>query len=47
MLEESMAVEKIGTVGGEMVKINDVLLSMEQLQDNYYNTFKRVIERDL
>jgi phosphoribosylformylglycinamidine synthase subunit PurL len=39
--------EKIGTVGGESIKINDVTMSMEQLKDNYFNTFKRVIERDL
>lgn len=42
-----LACEKIGTVGGNSVKINDVTMSMEQLQDNYFNTFKRVIERDL
>ncbi|MCW8896334.1 phosphoribosylformylglycinamidine synthase subunit PurL [Sulfurimonas sp.] len=47
MLDESMAVEKIGTVGGDTIKINDVTMSMETLQDNYFNTFKRVIERDL
>ncbi len=39
--------EKIGTVGGDAIKINDVIMSMEQLKDNYFNTFKRVIERDL
>jgi len=47
MLDENMAVEKIGTVGGDSIKINDVTMSMEQLQDNYFNTFKRVIERDI
>jgi len=47
MLDESMAVEKIGLVGGESLRINDVEMSMQTLQDNYYNTFKRVIERDL
>ena len=47
MLDESMAVEKIGTVGGDTVLINDVTMSIIQLQDNYFNTFKRVIERDL
>ena len=39
--------EKIGVVGGETIKINNVSLSMEQLQDNYFNTFKRVVEQDL
>ena len=47
MLDESMAVEKVGTVGGDSIRINDVTMSMQTLQDNYYNTFKRVIERDL
>ena len=42
-----LACEKIGTVGGDKVVINDVSMSMTQLQDNYYNTFKRAIERDL
>ncbi len=47
MLDESMACEKIGTVGGESIKVNDVVMSLEELKDNYFNTFKRVIERDL
>jgi len=47
MLDESMAVEKIGTVGGDSIKINDVEMSITQLQDNYFNTFKKVIERDI
>ncbi|MDF1884487.1 phosphoribosylformylglycinamidine synthase subunit PurL [Sulfurimonas sp. SAG-AH-194-C21] len=47
MLDESMAVEKIGTVGGDSIKVNDIELSMDKLQDNYFNTFKRVIERDI
>ncbi len=47
MLDESMAVEKIGVVGGDSIKINDIKMRLEQLQDNYFNTFKRVIERDI
>ncbi len=47
MLDESMSVEKIGTVGGDFIKVNDIEMSMAQLQDNYFNTFKRVIERDI
>ncbi len=39
--------EKIGTVGGESIKINDVAMSLQRLHENYFNTFKRVIERDL
>ena len=48
---ESMAgvlqCQKLGTVGGDRIKINNVSMSMEELQDNYFNTFKRVIERDI
>ena len=47
MLEESMTVEKIGTVGGDTIKVNDVTMNMDTLKDNYFNTFKRVVERDL
>ena len=39
--------EKIGTVGGDSIKVNDVTMSMETLKDNYFNTFKRVVERDI
>ncbi|WP_428738183.1 phosphoribosylformylglycinamidine synthase subunit PurL [Sulfurimonas sp.] len=46
-VNQSLVCEKIGTVGGDSIKINDVTMSMAQLQDNYFNTFKRVIERDL
>jgi len=42
-----LACEKIGTVGGDNFKINDVTMSMENLKDNHFNTFKRVIERDI
>jgi len=47
MLDESMSIEKIGTVGGDTIRINDVSMSLEQLQDNHFNTFARVIEQDL
>ena len=42
-----LACEKIGIVGGDSIKINDISMSMEALKDNYFNTFKRVIERDI
>jgi len=47
MLDESMSIEKIGTIGGDSVRINDINMSLKQLQDNYFNTFARVIEQDL
>jgi len=39
--------EKIGIVGGNKIKINDVEMSMKKLQSNHFDTFKRVIEQDL
>ena len=42
-----LACEQIGTVGGNVIRVNDVEMSMTQLQDNYFNTFRRVVERDL
>ncbi len=47
MIDESMAVEKIGTIGGDFIIINDVKMGIDKLKDNYFNTFKKVIERDL
>ena len=47
MLDENMAVEKIGTVGGSFIKVNNVEMSMDRLKDNYFNTFKNVIQRDI
>ncbi|MDQ7044381.1 MAG: phosphoribosylformylglycinamidine synthase subunit PurL [Sulfurimonas sp.] len=47
MLDEGMSVEKIGTVGGGSIKVNDIKMSMEALKENYFETFKRVIERDI
>jgi len=42
-----LACEKVGTVGGDSIKVNDITMSMSELDDNYFNTFKRVIERDI
>ncbi|QFR42800.1 phosphoribosylformylglycinamidine synthase subunit PurL [Sulfurimonas xiamenensis] len=39
--------QKIGVVGGDKIKINNVAMDMNLLKDNYFNTFKKVIERDL
>lgn len=38
---------KIGLVGGDSIIINNLEMSMDELKDNYFNTFKRVIERDI
>ncbi len=45
MIKKSMKIEKIGTVGGDNIKINDISISMEDLKESYFNTFKRVIEK--
>ncbi len=47
MLDESLAVEKIGLVGGETLSINDVTMSMQTLQERYFNSFKETIQRDI
>lgn len=40
-------VDIIGKVGGDVVKVNDVELSLEKVRDVYFNTFARVIEQDI
>ena len=42
-----MACQKIGTVGGAHFTCNNVMMGMAELQDIYFNTFARVIQRDL
>jgi phosphoribosylformylglycinamidine synthase len=42
-----LGIEVIGQVGGDKVTINDVEISMDRLQDIYFNTFQRTIEQDL
>ena len=43
----TLTCEQIGTVGGDFIKINDVTMSIDELQDNYFNTFEKVIQRDI
>ncbi len=44
---DGLSFEKIGTVGGDKVIINDVSMSLTELKGLYYDTFKQVIERDI
>jgi phosphoribosylformylglycinamidine synthase len=37
----------IGKVGGDIVKVNDVEISLEALKAVYFNTFKEVVEQDI
>jgi phosphoribosylformylglycinamidine synthase subunit PurL len=43
----SIACQKIGTVGGDTFTVNDVTMRLPEMQNIYYNTFKKVIEGDL
>jgi phosphoribosylformylglycinamidine synthase len=43
----AMACEKIGTVGGDMIKVNDVSMSLTDLDAVYFGQFKKVIEQDI
>lgn len=43
----SLACQKIGTIGGDTFMVNDVTMRLPEMQNIYYNTFKKVIEGDL
>ncbi|MCI4407428.1 MAG: phosphoribosylformylglycinamidine synthase subunit PurL [Sulfuricurvum sp.] len=43
----SLDCQKIGTVGGDTFTLNDVTMRLPEMQNIYYNTFKKVIEGDL
>lgn len=43
----SLACQKIGTIGGDTFTVNDVTMRLPEMQNIYYNTFKKVIEGDL
>jgi phosphoribosylformylglycinamidine synthase len=42
-----LSVSKLGKVGGDRVSINDVELSLDRVEDIYFNTFRKTIEQDL
>jgi phosphoribosylformylglycinamidine synthase len=42
-----IACEKIGTVGGDKLRINDVEMSLADLKEVYFGQFKKVIEQDI
>jgi phosphoribosylformylglycinamidine synthase len=46
-MAEGISCEKIGTVGGDEVVINDVCMNMAELKGLYFDTFKKVIEQDI
>jgi phosphoribosylformylglycinamidine synthase len=46
-MASSMTCVRIGTVGGDTFTVNDVTMRLPEMQNIYYNTFKKVIEGDL
>jgi phosphoribosylformylglycinamidine synthase len=42
-----LEVSNIGLTGGDNLKINDINISLDELEDMYFNRFQRVIEQDL
>ncbi len=47
LTEYELPCEEIGIIGGDRFTLNNVSMDMKILQDNYFNTFKKVIERDI
>ncbi len=45
--ELGLTTDIIGKVGGDVVKVNSVELSLDKVKDIYFNTFSRTIEQDL
>ncbi|WP_456323021.1 phosphoribosylformylglycinamidine synthase subunit PurL [Hydrogenimonas sp.] len=45
--ERGIDCRQIGTVGGDRLIVNEIAISMEKLNDIYYNTFRRTIEQDI
>ncbi len=45
--ELGLSTQAIGRVGGALVKINDVELTLKKVEDIYFNTFAKIIEQDL
>ncbi len=47
MVDAVLGFEKIGVVGGENFRINNVTMRMQTLQEKYFNSFKETIQRDI
>ncbi|ADV46559.1 phosphoribosylformylglycinamidine synthase subunit PurL [Nitratifractor salsuginis] len=46
-MDLGLKVQPIGTVGGEELKVNDVVMPLDKLKEVYFGEFKKVIEQDL
>ena len=42
-----LSLQAVGRVGGLLVKVNDVELTLDKVKDIYFNTFARTIEQDI
>ena len=47
MVDAVLGFEKIGVVGGETFRINNVTMRMQTLHEKYFNSFKETIQRDI
>jgi len=45
--ELGLSTDIIGKVGGSVVKINDVELTLESVKATYFKSFKEVVEQDI
>ncbi|HIE35212.1 MAG TPA: phosphoribosylformylglycinamidine synthase II, partial [Campylobacterales bacterium] len=45
--EKELLIVPIGTVGGNSFNLCDIKMDMEKLKDIYFNSFKKVIQKDL
>jgi phosphoribosylformylglycinamidine synthase len=45
--ELGLKTDIIGKVGGEVVKINDITMTVEKLQGIYFSKFKEIVEQDI
>ncbi|HHO64941.1 MAG TPA: phosphoribosylformylglycinamidine synthase subunit PurL, partial [Epsilonproteobacteria bacterium] len=45
--ELGLKAQVIGNVGGQDVKVNEVVMPLDRVKDIYFNTFARTIEQDL
>ncbi|WP_292658758.1 AIR synthase related protein, partial [Nitratifractor sp.] len=46
-MDLGLKIQPIGSVGGEVLKVNEVEMPLEKLKEIYFGNFKKVIEQDL
>ncbi len=45
--ERGLVCRNVGTVGGDLLRINDVAIQLPHLKEIYFRTFQRIIEQDI